>query len=163
MTQMVKTACNLVDPDLIPGWGRFPGEGNGNPLQYSCLENSMDRGAWRATDHGVAKIWTWLSHFHSHRDNLVLPYDMQQHILQYFTDVSLFFCPQFILSKWSYGMISLWGWGVWKWLKVWLPSNWSQWRAADIDLSPAGLYPSGCGMLSCFVHVHSVSLSLLFW
>ena len=38
---------------LIPGLGRFPGEGNGNPLQYSCLENTMDRGAWQATVHGV--------------------------------------------------------------------------------------------------------------
>ena len=43
--------------DLIPGWGRSPGEGNGNPLQYSCLENSMDRGAWWATVHEVAKSW----------------------------------------------------------------------------------------------------------
>ena len=42
----------------IPGWGRFPGEGNGNPLQYSCLEKSMDRGVWRATVHGVEKSWT---------------------------------------------------------------------------------------------------------
>ena len=41
--------------------GRSPGEGNGNPLQYSCLENFMDRGAWCATVHGVAKNWTWLS------------------------------------------------------------------------------------------------------
>jgi len=39
----------------IPGWGRFPGGGNGNPLQYSCLENPMDRGAWWATVHGVAE------------------------------------------------------------------------------------------------------------
>ena len=42
----------------IPGSGRFSGEGNGNPLQYFCLENSMDRGAWRATVHGVTKSWT---------------------------------------------------------------------------------------------------------
>ena len=41
--------------DLTPGSGRSPGEGNGNPLQYSCLENSMGRGAWRATVHGVTK------------------------------------------------------------------------------------------------------------
>ena len=44
----------------IPGWGKFPGEGNGNPLQYSCLENPMSRGTWRATVHSVAKSWTWL-------------------------------------------------------------------------------------------------------
>ena len=42
----------------IPGWGRSPGEGNGNSLQYSCLENSMDRGDWRATVHGVTKSQT---------------------------------------------------------------------------------------------------------
>ena len=47
-----------VDPGLIPGWGRTPGEENGSPLQYSCLENPMDRGAWRATAHGVTKSWT---------------------------------------------------------------------------------------------------------
>ena len=40
------SACNAEDPGLIPGLGRSPGEGKGNPLQYSCLENSMDRGAW---------------------------------------------------------------------------------------------------------------------
>ena len=39
--------CNAGDASLIPGWGRSPGKGNGNPLQYSCLENSMDRGAWQ--------------------------------------------------------------------------------------------------------------------
>ena len=47
------TACNAGDLGLIPGSGRSPGEGNGYPLQYSCLENSMDRGAWQATVHGV--------------------------------------------------------------------------------------------------------------
>ena len=46
------------DMDLIPGLGRLPGEGNSNPLQYSCLENSMDRGAWWATVHRAAKGWT---------------------------------------------------------------------------------------------------------
>ena len=45
---------------LIHGWGRPPGVGNGNPLQYSCLENNMARGARRATVYGVAKIWTQL-------------------------------------------------------------------------------------------------------
>ena len=46
---------------LIPGSGRYPGGGNGNPLQYSCLENLMDRGAWRATVHGVTKSQTQLN------------------------------------------------------------------------------------------------------
>ena len=51
-----ESACSVGDPGLIPGLGRSPGEGNGNPLQCSCLENSMDREAWRATVHGVAKV-----------------------------------------------------------------------------------------------------------
>ena len=50
-----KSACNAGDQGSVPGWGRSPGEGNGNPLQYSCLENSIDRGAWRATVHRIAK------------------------------------------------------------------------------------------------------------
>ena len=55
------SACNAGDLSLIPGSGRSPGEGNGNPLQYSCLENPMDGGAWWATVLGVAKSWTQLS------------------------------------------------------------------------------------------------------
>ena len=55
--------CNAGDLGSIPGSGRSPGEGNGNPLQYSCLENPMDRGAWWATVHGVAKSRTQLSDF----------------------------------------------------------------------------------------------------
>ena len=49
--------ANEEDAGLILGSGRSPGEGNGNPLQYSCLENSMDRGAWHVTVHGAAKSW----------------------------------------------------------------------------------------------------------
>ena len=50
-----ESACNAGDPGSIPGLGRSPGEGNGNPLQDSCLENPMDRGDWQATVHGAAK------------------------------------------------------------------------------------------------------------
>ena len=57
------SAYNAGHLGSIPGWGRFSGEGNGNPLQYSCLENSMDRGAWQATVHGVAKSRTQLNDF----------------------------------------------------------------------------------------------------
>ena len=56
-----ESACNAGDLGLIPGLGRSPGEGNGYPLQYSCLENSTDRGAWQATVHGVTKNWTQMS------------------------------------------------------------------------------------------------------
>ena len=52
------SARDTRDTGLIPGLGRFPGVGNGNPLQLSCLENSMDRGALRATGHGTTKNWT---------------------------------------------------------------------------------------------------------
>ena len=65
------------DAGLIPGWGKSPGEGNDNPLQYSCLKNPMDRGAWWATVHRVAKSQTQLkrlsmhvsahTHTHTHR------------------------------------------------------------------------------------------------
>ena len=59
---MVKNVpANAGDLGLIPGSGRSPGEGKGNQLQYSCLENSMDRGAWQATVHGVTKSQIQLS------------------------------------------------------------------------------------------------------
>ena len=51
-----ESACSAGDLGSIPGSGRSPGEGNGNPRQYSCLENAMDRGAWRATVHGVVRV-----------------------------------------------------------------------------------------------------------
>ena len=56
-----ESACNVGDLGLIPGLGRSSGGGHGNPFQYSCLENPMDRGAWRATVHGVEKSQTCLS------------------------------------------------------------------------------------------------------
>ena len=52
-----ESACNVGDQGLIPELGKSPGEGHGYPLQYSGLENSIDRGAWRATVHGIAKSW----------------------------------------------------------------------------------------------------------
>ena len=54
-------AGDTGDVGLIPGLGRSPGGGNDNPLQYSCLENPMDRGTWRAAVHGVTNSWTQLS------------------------------------------------------------------------------------------------------
>ena len=57
------SACSVGDPGSILGLGRSPGEANGNPLQYSCLENPMDGGALQATVHGVAKSWARLSDF----------------------------------------------------------------------------------------------------
>ena len=65
------TAYNAGDLGSIPGLGRSPGEGHGNPLQYSCLENPMDREAWKATVNRTAQSWTWLKQLSMHaRDNL---------------------------------------------------------------------------------------------
>ena len=60
-SEVKASACNAGDLGSIPGSGQSPGEGNGNALQSSCLEDSMDRGAWQATVHGVAKSQTRLS------------------------------------------------------------------------------------------------------
>jgi len=56
-----ESTCNAGDPCSIPGWGRPPGEGNGNPLQYACLGNPMDKGVWQSAFHGVTKSQTQLS------------------------------------------------------------------------------------------------------
>ena len=61
-----ESACNSRNLGSISGLGRFPGEGKGYPLQCSCLENPMDRGAWWVTVHGVTKSWTQLSDLHFH-------------------------------------------------------------------------------------------------
>ena len=60
-TRGKESAYNAENADLTPGLGRSPGEGNGNPFQYSCLGNPMDRGAWQTTVHGFAKGWTQFS------------------------------------------------------------------------------------------------------
>ena len=64
-SEVKESACNVGDLGSIPRSGRSPGEGNGNPLQYSCLENPMNGGAWWATVHGVTKSRTQLSDFAS--------------------------------------------------------------------------------------------------
>ena len=66
-----ESACNAKDLGSIPGSGRSPGEGNGNQLQYSCLENPMDREVWQTTVHGIAKSRTRLSNFTSVRVHLL--------------------------------------------------------------------------------------------
>ena len=64
VAQIVKvSACNVGGPGSIPGWGRSTGEGNGNPFQYSCLENLMDRGDWWAAVHGITESRAQLIYF----------------------------------------------------------------------------------------------------
>ena len=85
------SARNVGDLGSIPGLGRSPGEGNGNPLQYSCLENPMDGGAWWATVHGVAKSQTRLSDFTSLHFNSTqsLPHTEEKGLLQRTNPLSL--------------------------------------------------------------------------
>ena len=71
-------AGDVRDMSSIPGWERSPGEGNGNPFQYSCLENSMDRGIWQATVHQAAKSWTQLSTHASCPDSLLPTYSARE-------------------------------------------------------------------------------------
>ena len=73
VAQMVKNLPAMQEIQVQFRSGRSPGEGNGNPLQYSRLENSMDRGAWWATVHGVAHSWTWLTITHTHTHTLTAP------------------------------------------------------------------------------------------
>ena len=73
-----ESACNAGDRGLIPRLGRSPGKGNGNPFGYSCLENPMDRGAWRAIVHGLAKSWTQLSDYES-ESHAVVSNSLQPH------------------------------------------------------------------------------------
>ena len=87
------------DSGEIPGSARSRGEGNGNPHQYSCLENSMDRGAWRATVQVITKIQTWLNDW-AHR----LTYPMIQSLLFNWEKWKLL-CPQLDLNKNGYGSV----------------------------------------------------------
>ena len=62
-----ESGCNAGDPGLIPELGKSPGEGNGNPFQYSCLENTMDRRAWQAMVHGILRVTTLQLNHHHHK------------------------------------------------------------------------------------------------
>ena len=66
MAQMLKNLPAMWQTRSIPGLGRYPGKGTGNPFQYSCLENPMDRGAWQARIHRVAQSWTQLKRLSTH-------------------------------------------------------------------------------------------------
>ena len=78
-----ESVCDMADLGSIPGSGRSPGERNGNPLQYSCQENSMDRGAWGTIVHAVLKNWTWLSDWDTsmHGTDCVLTHFLKTGIL----------------------------------------------------------------------------------
>ena len=92
--QVKNPPANAGDPDLIPGLERYPGVGNGNLPQHSCLKHSMDRGAWQATVHGVRKSWTQLSarmcaHTHTHRYTISVMHQSMGHDTPSFDSIHL--------------------------------------------------------------------------
>ena len=93
-----ETTCSVRDPGSIPGLGRSPGEGNSHPLQYSSLENSMDR-----IVHGVTKSWTWLTdfHFHFQSPRLIFFLKMSTSSWKCLGHLTLLRKYQLILSSWS--------------------------------------------------------------
>ena len=88
-SEVKASACNVGDPDFIPRLGRSAGEGNSYPLQYSCLENSKDRGAWKAIVHGATKSQTWLSDYYY----CIAQKSSQLFVVQLLSHVQLFVTP----------------------------------------------------------------------
>ena len=100
-----ESAWNMWDLGFIPDLGRSPGEGNRNPLQYSGLENSMDRGAWQVTVYRVIKNWTWLIDFHLLTHLYVLYFTLKGCFYwaenSYFSLIYLKYPPFFLASTFS--------------------------------------------------------------
>ena len=97
-------ACNTGDAGSILGWGRSPEGGHDHPLQYSCLENPMDRGAWWVTVHGAAKSWTWLKRHPTQMLSMNLKLStFTLLLLNRFSHVQLFVMILFMLCFWFFG------------------------------------------------------------
>ena len=97
-SEVKASAYNVGDLGLIPGSGRSPGEGSGNLLQYSCLENPMDGGTWSATVHGVPKSRTRLSGFTSHRFSMVVLLFVSRYFLISLLNLFFFFLSSMLFS-----------------------------------------------------------------
>ena len=105
-----ESACNAGDPGSVPGLGRSPGEGNGNPLQNSCLESSMNRGASWAIVHGAAKSWTRLSNWaHTTEHSYFLNNSPDFHIIPSITSLWIISLIIFNQESWIYKML-IHGW-----------------------------------------------------
>ena len=92
-TKYKESACSAGDPDLIPGLGRPPGDGKGYPLQYSCLQNSLDTGAWRAIVHCSQRVGhNWAINFHFSYNGYIVDADRVQKVLKsiHFEEMSQF-------------------------------------------------------------------------
>ena len=113
-SEIKMSACNAGDPGLIPGSGRSPEEGDVNPLQYSCLENPMDRGAWQATVHGVSKSQTWLSDFTFTFTLRLRKLPSVPSLLRVFLIMDVESCENVFLH-------------LWRWSYVYLLVNWLIW------------------------------------
>ena len=130
------SACNVGDLGLISGSGRFPGEENGNLLQYSCMENAKDRRAWRATVYGVAKSRTRLSNFHFTSS------------LQIYVCVCVCVCVCVYKALWN-DLEPYW--------IIRATYNKAQWRT-EVEVTSSGnpLYnPRGCQYSDCVLQQHS--------
>ena len=103
-----ESACNVGDLGSIPGSGRSPGEGNGYALQYSCLENPMDREAWWATVHGVAKNQTQLSNWHpythTHTHTHIMTNDLE-HFAMYLFAIHISSLVKYLFSSFAHFII----------------------------------------------------------
>ena len=114
-SEVKASACNAGDLGSIPGLGRSSGEGNSNPLQYSCLENPIDRGAWWATLHGVAKSRTRLSDFTSHDpENPLLGIYTEETIMEKHACTSVLIVALFTVAR------------TWKLLRCLLIDEWEK-------------------------------------
>ena len=111
-------AGDIRDVGSIPGLGRFPGGGNGNPFQYSCLKNPMNRGAWWATVHLVAKSQTWLKWLSTHADSVLKSSDVtlltKVHMVKAMVfPVVMYRCKNWTIKKakcWRINAFALWCW-----------------------------------------------------
>ena len=158
LTAMLETWDRSLGP--IPASGCPPGGGHGNPLQYSCLENPMDRGAWQTTPHGVAKSWTQLSEFHIH-----ITFSTHSALLILF----FFICSEFCHTmKWTWVYMCSPSWSPLPPPSPPAPSRFSQWPGALLILKemPASFKNAhdkiAKTVLISFTHILCVHIFLIF-
>ena len=124
-------AGDVIGAGLIPGLGRFPGGGNGNPLQHSSLENPMDRGGWRATVHKVAESWTWLKWLSMQHTNesrmLVMSSTFQALFYHFLGSRNICYCLEDLVSSDRWKINSPWcsGSAFGKTVTVWAGIDWN--------------------------------------